>query len=135
MKNNIEKNTVAFSIVRDLLLDGKTVQVSVQGNSMLPFFTSGSIVKLRPVKDSDLRKYSVVFADAGTHFVIHRIISLDKDNVTLLGDGTIIGTETMSKDKVYGAIDCSPIHIFFARIWLLMRPLRRYPLAVFRRIF
>ena len=135
MKKNIEKNTVAFSIVRDLLLEGNTVKVTVQGNSMLPFFTSGSTVELRPVKDSDLRKYSVVFADAGAHFVIHRIISVDKDNITLLGDGNIVGTETMSRDKVYGTIDCSLIHIFFSKIWLLMRPFRRYPLAVLRRIY
>ena len=135
MKKNIEKNTVAFSIVRDLLLEGYTVKVTVQGNSMLPFFTSGSTVELRPVKESDLRKYSLVFADTGSHYVIHRIISVDEDNVTLLGDGNIVGTETMSRDKVYGTIDCSPIHIFFSKIWLLMRPFRRYPLAVLRRIY
>ena len=134
MKSKIENNLVAFSVVRDLLLEGKEVKVKVQGQSMLPFFRSGSTVRLRPIQDKDFKKLAVVFADAGNHFVIHRIISIDGTKVTLLGDGNIIGTETMPKEKVYGIIDCSPLHLFLAGIWLLMRRFRRYPLAVFRRI-
>ena len=135
MENNIGENVFTFSIVRDLLLEGKEVKVKVQGNSMLPFFRSGTTVNIRPVTECDFKKYSVVFADAGNHFVIHRIISVQNDAVTLLGDGNIYGTEIMTKDKVYGTIDCSVIHLFFARLWLLMRPVRKYPLAVLRRIF
>lgn len=135
MENKIGENYLTFSVVRDLLLDGKEVKVTVRGNSMLPFFTSGSTVILRPVRESDLKKYSVVFADAGNHFVIHRIISIHNDTIILLGDGNVIGTEVMTKDKVYGTIDCSRLHIIFAKIWLLIRPIRKYPLAILRRIF
>lgn len=123
-----------FSVVRDMLLEGSPVRVSVKGRSMLPFFLSGSTVLLRPIKEEDFRKYNVVLADTGHNFVIHRIISLDGNRVTLLGDGNIYGTETMTRDKVYGIIDCSRMHLFFARIWLWLRPVRRYPLAILRRI-
>ena len=133
MENTFGNNVASFSLVRDMLLEGNDVTVKVQGTSMLPFFRSGSIITLRPVKEKDLKKYSVVFADAGTHFVIHRIIDISRTYVTLLGDGNVYGTEIMTKNKVYGVIDCSPLHLFLARIWLLMRPVRRYPLAIFRR--
>ena len=129
-----EDNVIMFSVVRDFLLQGKCVNVSVQGNSMLPFFRSGSKVLIRPISDGDLKKYNVVLADTGKNFVIHRIINVKDNMVTLLGDGNIVGTETMHGDKVYGIIDCSLFHYFFARIWLLMRPIRKYPLAVFRRL-
>lgn len=127
-------NRELFSIVRDTLLEGKVVRVSVKGESMLPFFRSGSTITLRPVHEEDIRKYSVVMADAGHAFVVHRIIDIKDNFITLLGDGNIYGTEKVSREKIYGVVDCSALHIFFAKIWLWIRPLRRYPLAIFRRI-
>ena len=127
-------NRELFSIVRDTLLEGKTVRISVNGQSMLPFFRSGSTITLRPVREEDIRKYNVVFADAGDSFVVHRIIEVGEERITLLGDGNYIGTERVERDKIYGVVDCSAVHIFFAKIWLWMRPVRRFPLAIFRRI-
>lgn len=127
-------NRELFAIVRDTLLEGKTVRVAVNGQSMLPFFRSGSTITLRPVREEDLRKYSVVMADAGHAFVVHRIIEVGEDTITLLGDGNIYGTEHVTRDKIYGVVDCSALHIFFAKLWLWMRPVRRFPLAIFRRV-
>ena len=127
-------NVATFSVVRDILLEGDCVTVAVKGQSMLPFFRSGTTVTIRPIREDDFKKYSVVFADTGGHFAIHRIINIEGNKVTLLGDGNIYGTETMDKSKVYGVIDSSKLHIFFAKIWLWMRPVRRYPLAIFRRV-
>lgn len=127
-------NRELFSVVRDALLDGEVVRVAVKGESMLPFFRSGSTITLRPLREGDLRKYNVVLADAGHGFVVHRIIEVGEEVVTLLGDGNIYGTERVAPDKIYGIVDCSSSHIFFAKIWLLLRPLRRFPLAIFRRL-
>ena len=127
-------NRELFAIVRDTLLEGKTVRVAVNGQSMLPFFRSGSTITLRPVGEEDIRKYNVVMADAGHAFVVHRIIEVSEDAITLLGDGNIYGTEHVTRDKIYGVVDCSAFHIFFAKLWLWLRPVRRFPLAIFRRI-
>lgn len=127
-------NRELFSIVRDTLLEGSTVRVAVNGQSMLPFFRSGSTITLRPIKEGDIRKYNVVMADAGNAFVVHRIIDVGEEFVTLLGDGNYLGTERVTRDKIYGVVDCSALHIFFAKIWLWMRPVRRFPLAIFRRV-
>lgn len=127
-------NRELFAIVRDTLLEGSTVRIAVNGQSMLPFFRSGSTITLRPVKDGDIRKYNVVMADAGSSFVVHRIIEVGEEYVTLLGDGNYLGTERVARDKIYGIVDCSALHLFFAKIWLWLRPVRRYPLAIFRRV-
>ena len=127
-------NRELFSIVRDTLLEGKTVRVSVKGESMLPFFRSGSTITLRPIGDGDIRKYNVVMADAGHTFVVHRIIEVGDEFITLLGDGNYNGTERVTLNQIYGIVDCSALHIFLAKIWLWLRPVRRYPLAIFRRI-
>ena len=110
------------------------MRIAVNGQSMLPFFRSGSTITLRPIKEGDIRKYNVVMADAGESFVVHRIIEVGEEEVTLLGDGNYLGTERVARDKIYGIVDCSALHIFFAKIWLWMRPVRRFPLAIFRRI-
>ena len=127
-------NRELFAIVRDTLLEGSTVRVSVKGQSMLPFFRSGSTITLRPIKEGDIRKYNVVMADAENAFVVHRIIEVGEEFVTLLGDGNYLGTERVTRDKIYGVVDCSALHLFFAKIWLWMRPVRRFPLAIFRRV-
>ena len=127
-------NRELFAIVRDTLLEGNTVRVAVNGQSMLPFFSSGSTITLRPIKEGDIRKYNVVMADAGHAFVVHRIIEIGEDNITLLGDGNYNGTERVTRDKIYGIVDCSTTHLLLAKIWLWLRPVRRYPLAIFRRI-
>ena len=138
MAQNSQIRTVSnremFAVVRDTLLDGESVAISVCGESMLPFFRSGATITIRPIQDGDIRKYNVVMADAERSFVVHRIIDIDGENITLLGDGNYKGTESVTRDKVYGIVDCSATHIFFAKIWLWLRPMRRFPLAVFRRI-
>ncbi len=103
---------------------------------MLPFFRSGSRIVLRPILMSDLRRGVVVMAEtANGHFVVHRIYRIEADGITLLGDGNIAGTERVSREKIYGTVDCSSLHLALARLWQWIRPLRRYPLAILRRIF
>ena len=133
-KTLVISNRELFSVVRDTLVEGKTVRVAVKGESMLPFFRSGSTIMLRPAKAEDIRKYAVVMADAGDNFVVHRIIEVGEEYITLLGDGNYLGTERVTREKIYGVVDCSALHIFFAKIWLWLRPVRRYPLAIFRRV-
>ena len=130
----MSNNVLVFGAVRDLLLEGKSVKISVKGQSMLPFFRSGSTILLRPLRDGDLRQLNVVLADIGGHFAVHRIIRVEPNRITLLGDGNIAGVEIVAPEAIYGIVDISALHRFFARLWLWMRPLRRYPLAILRRI-
>lgn len=131
----MSNNRVLFSTVRDLLLEGESVRVTVRGQSMLPFFRSGSTILLRPIREEDFRPLTVVLADAGNHFVVHRILRVEGDQITLLGDGNLVGTETMSRKEVYGVVDCSRLHRALAWCWVKGRRLRRIPLAILRRIF
>ena len=130
----MSNNRLLFSTVRDLLLEGESVRVTVQGQSMLPFFRSGSTILLRPIREEDFRPLTVVMADAGRSFVVHRILRVEGNRVTLLGDGNLVGTETMPREQVYGVVDCSRLHRALAWCWMKGRRLRRFPLAILRRI-
>lgn len=132
---NISDNSTVFGFVRGLLLEGQAVDVRVMGQSMLPFFRSGSRIRLRPLRPGDLVRGHVVLGetDAG-NFVVHRIIRAETSHIVLLGDGNVTGTETIPRERIYGIVDCGRLHLLLARIWLWMRPVRKYPLWFLRRI-
>ena len=105
-------NRMLFAETRDQLLAGREVVVRVLGQSMLPFFRSGSRITLRPLREGDLRRGHVVLGETDNgHFVVHRILTVGDERVTLLGDGNTVGTETIPRERIYGIVDLSLIHI------------------------
>lgn len=128
-------NRMLFAETRDQLLAGREVVVRVLGQSMLPFFRSGSRITLRPLREGDLRRGHVVLGETDNgHFVVHRILTVCDERVTLLGDGNTVGTETIPRERIYGIVDCGRLHLWLAERWMRLRPLRRYSLAILRRI-
>lgn len=73
--------------------EGKTVSLPLRGRSMRPFLEDGRDKALL-IAAKDVKVGDAVLAEiAKGHFVLHRIISIEGDKVTLRGDGNI-GTET-----------------------------------------
>ncbi len=128
-------NDILFAEVRDQLSEGRPVRVRVQGQSMLPFFGSGTVVTIQPLHEEDVRRGSVLFActDSG-HFLIHRVIDIAPERVTLMGDGNIAGTESIRRDRIYGCVRISRLHRALALGWIALRPVRKYPSALLHRI-
>ena len=128
-----------------LVQDGVSVTFPVKGRSMLPFIFGGreSVILQKP---QDIHRGQVVLAEiAPDRYVVHRIIKVETDRITLMGDGNICGTESCPPDKVLAiathVVDEKgqrrPLYtrsrIIKARIWYHIRPLRRYILAILRR--
>lgn len=129
-----------------LVDEGVSVTLPVNGQSMLPFIIGGkeSVILQKPV---ELKVGDVVLAWVdGNRYVVHRIISISGNDVTLMGDGNIIGTErcTLSDVKAIATHVVSAderIHdlndrwrMWGARLWFQLRPVRRYLLAIYRRV-
>lgn len=92
-------NEIIQNAVR-LVDEGLRVTFPVKGFSMLPFII-GSRESVDLVKPENLRVGDVVLAWVEGHrYVIHRIISIDGDRVTLMGDGNIAGHERDRKSVV-----------------------------------
>lgn len=134
--------------VRRLIAEGKTVSITVKGNSMNPFIVHlRDRMTLGPWKDQDIRKGTVALVkDTRGNYVIHRIIRRDEKTVTLLGDGNLGLYETASFDNIIAimySIDRkgrtwsrdSFIWRVYSWLWMLLTPVRRYPLAIWRRLF
>lgn len=127
-----------------LVDEGVQVTLPVNGRSMYPFIIGGreSVVLVKPQK---LRVGHVVLArvEGGRH-VVHRIVRIDGDRITLMGDGNLQGREHCCVDGVKAlAIQVvgetgkkRPLYGFCgnlcAKIWYMARPVRRYMLKIFR---
>ena len=129
-----------------LVNEGLSVTFPVRGRSMLPFIIGGreSVILEHP---SSLKVGDVVLAWVeGSRYVVHRVISIQGNRLTLMGDGNIAGTERCLKDDVKALathvvnakgqrhpLD-SPWRKRWARLWFALRPVRRYLLYIYRKI-
>ena len=127
-----------------LVDEGVSVTLPVNGWSMLPFIIGGreSVILQKPV---ELKVGDVVLAwvDDG-RYVVHRIIRISGDEVTLMGDGNLAGTEhcklTDVKAKATHVVDAkehqhylyTPWRCRATKMWWRLRPIRRYILAIYK---
>ena len=139
-----------------LVEEGVSVTLPVNGRSMLPFIIGGreSVILQQPPKQGETRQGApqlklgdVVLAWVeGNRYVVHRVIRIDGDRVTLMGDGNLVGTEHCLlndiKARVTHVVDAKGCqHDLYhtwrrraAKVWFWLRPIRRYLLAIYRRV-
>lgn len=133
--------------IRTLISEGKTVSLTVKGNSMNPFMVHlRDQITLGPWKDEDIRPGIVALVkDIRGNYLIHRIIRRNDESVTLLGDGNIGMTETATFDNIIGIMYSitrkshswkadSLLWRTYSWMWKVLTPLRRYPLGLWRRL-
>lgn len=132
--------------VINLLNEGKTITMHVKGVSMRPFIEHArDKVQLVKMEQAQVGDIALALIDYG-YYVIHRIIAITPDKVTLMGDGVLLTTETCSPDKVYGKViniikpngreiyPYTPCLMRFARLWKKLLPIRRYLLWIYRAL-
>ncbi len=138
-------NNDAIAAVAALIKEGHHVVLPVKGNSMLPFIIGGrESVELIPPPRAQVGDVILAWVD-GTHYVVHRVISITADgDITLMGDGNIRGFEHCRQEDIVG----KAIHVIGAdgkkrplpndssrwRLWNRLRPVRRWILGVYRRV-
>ena len=130
-----------------LLNEGHTVTLQLRGFSMRPFLEDNRDKALL-AKAKDIQVGDAVLAEtAPKHYVLHRIIKIQGETVTLRGDGNL-GTEVCHIDDVHGLaigfyrkgrtkIDKTNGIKWrtYSHIWMALYPIRRYLLAAYRRIW
>lgn len=129
-------NNILFGAAHEELSEGRSVLIRVQGQSMLPFFQSGAKVRIEPLREEDIRRGNVLFAqtDEG-HYLIHRLIGFESDDrVTLMGDGNYVGTESIARARLFGCVRISVLHRWLALGWVALRPVRKIPLIVLHKV-
>lgn len=140
-------NAILLPEIVKMLNEGHTVTLRLKGFSMRPFLEDGRDKALL-TKPTNPKVGDPVLAEiAPKHFVLHRIISIKGDDVTLRGDGNL-GTENCKLKDVQGAVtgfyrkgretldrtDGRKWRVY-SWLWTRLYPIRRYLLAFYRRIW
>ncbi len=141
-------NDLFFAEIERLLGEGSEVRCHIHGFSMRPLLRNGrDTVVVAPRGEAPLRVLDIVlFRYRGRH-VLHRIVRIEGDRLTLAGDGNYRIREQCSAADVAGVvrrvvrpsgreIDCaSRAWRRMSRCWLLLPPLvRRGILGVLARL-
>ena len=137
-------NNDAIAAVADLIKEGRNVVLPVKGNSMLPFIIGGKeSVELIPPPKAQVGDVILAWVD-GTHYVVHRVISISANgDITLMGDGNNRGFEHCRQEDIVGKVinvvaangkkRSLPNDSLSWKLWNMLRPVRRWILAVYRR--
>lgn len=146
-KTIIKDKAVMMEQIRELIAEGKSVTLTVKGNSMNPFMVHlRDQITLGPWKDEDIKAGTVALVkDIRGNYLIHRIIRRDKDTVTLLGDGNLNMTETATFENIIGIMQSitrkgrvitadSFCWKSYSWLWSTLTPIRRLPLGAWRKL-
>lgn len=138
-------NNIAIENVKMLVDEGRKVILPVKGNSMLPFIVGDrDSVELKKTERVVVGDVVLAWVD-GNRYVIHRIIQRDAaGHLTLMGDGNIAGTEHCTEQDVVAKAlyrvrpdgRKNPLYnnSTGVRAWRTLLPVRRWILAVYRRV-
>ena len=131
-----------------LINEGRTVTMTVRGRSMRPFIEDGRD-KVILAKADNLRVGDVVLAKTlEKSYVIHRLTKIDSatGDCILRGDGNLDMehcnrqdilakvTDILRKKKEKRYSLSGPTWRIYSWLWMRMRPVRRYLLAIYRRL-
>ena len=132
-------NDILLEEVAAVLDEGREAVITPTGNSMLPFIRGGRDRVVLRRKDG-MAAGDIVLARIGGRYVLHRVLGVSGTHLTLMGDGNIRGTESCTASDVIGTVveiirpdgrRCSPGK---GRVWRALKPVRRYILAIYRRL-
>ena len=131
--------------VSKMLSEGKPYAIYVKGYSMRPFIEHTRDRVFLEKRDTYDVGDAVLAQIAPGHYVLHRIIEKDGDNLTLQGDGNVKGVELCKMQDVSGVVTQyirpnrtisadDPKLIRRIKLWRKLRPIRRYLLFIYKAI-
>lgn len=139
MVSKVISNEILFPEVDEMLREGREVEFRPKGSSMLPFIR-GDVDSVVLVRKDSVEAGDIVLARVGTRYILHRVIRVEGEKITMMGDGNVRGTESCTAADVLGTV----VQIVRpsgkartpgkGRFWKVLRPVRRYLLAIYRRI-
>ncbi len=140
-------NAVLLPEIVKMIEEGHTVTLRLRGFSMRPFLEDNRDKALL-TKPLNVKTGDPVLAEIDPgHFVLHRIVAIDGQKVTLRGDGnlsdehcqlsdiraSVVGFYRKGRTKL-DRTDGTKWRVY-SWLWMHLYPIRRYLLAFYRRIW
>lgn len=138
MEKVVLPNNVMLGEVSRLLQEGREVVMMPKGNSMRPFIR-GEVDLVRLQQPKELKVGDIVLAYFNEHYILHRIIAIDGEEIKLMGDGNLQGVEEVQKSDVSGVVveiiapDGERRKPSNGYVWRNLLLVRKYLLKVYRK--
>ena len=145
--NRTYPNVMLLPQIEVLLNEGHTITLQLRGYSMRPFLEDNRDKALLIKADHIAVGDAVLAKIPQGGYVLHRIVKIKGNEITLLGDGNLTPEHCMRSDIIgfavgfyrKGSTSIDKTNGLkwgtYSIIWMLLRPLRRYLLAFYRRIW
>ena len=133
-------NSILIPEMGILLREGKDVRFTPTGVSMRPFIEGNRDTVILRQLPSVCVGDIVLAAINDNQFVLHRVIAIDRDTITLQGDGNLSGTEQCRRSNVLGTVvrvirpNGKTKRLTRGRLWYHLRPLRKLLLKIYRHL-
>lgn len=136
-------NDILIPQIAEQVKEGYRVTLPLRGFSMRPFLEDGRDKALLVAPPENLRVGDVILAETSPQrWALHRIINIDGDDITMYGDGNFSPEYVKRKDVVALAkgfhrknkfydVDSAQYKMYW-RMWVKLRPVRRYLLLFWR---
>ena len=141
------QNAVFIPAVLKFIEEGNTVTIPLKGFSMRPFLEDGRDKALL-TRVGELHAGDPILALVDhKRYVLHRIVKIEGDNMTLLGDGNLRAEHCKTGDAVAavvgfyrkGRTKLDPINgrkwKTYSWTWMHLRLIRRWLLAFYRHLW
>ena len=138
MEKVVLPNEVLLGEVARLLGEGREVVMTPKGRSMLPFIR-GEVDRIKLRKTDKLSVGDIVLAYFEKRYVLHRIVAINGEEFTLMGDGNLKDVEHGKRNDVVGKV----VEIITpddrqhiprkAWLWRHTLFLRKYMLKIYRK--
>lgn len=136
-----------LDVIAALLREGGNVKIKVRGNSMRPYLIHERDYAVLRKQDSVRVGDSVLAEISPSHYVLHRLVGIDGNWVTLQGDGNIM-TEHCGIEDICGTVVGfyrkgsnkmetldNLRYRWYSYFWMHTVPIRRYLLFVHNLLF
>lgn len=138
-------NDTLLGEICSLLSQGKSVKLRAKGNSMQPFIHGNEDILILTPSDFFSMGDVVLAKIEEKRYVVHRIIKIKGDRITLMGDGNLYETEVCTQTDIFGSVKSvirngkernlnSLENRLSAMAWRCLLPLRRLKLKLSNRI-
>ncbi len=131
--------------MKEMLSEGKTVRLTVTGNSMLPLLRNrtDSVFLVAPKK---IKKYDIVFFERDNgEAILHRIVGKRKDGYVIVGDNQLVLEACIRPEQILGVVTAFTrsgrtfsVNKWWCRlygaVWGFLRPVRRPLLPLIFRL-
>lgn len=135
-------NSILIPQIKQMIDEGHTVTFRVRGRSMRPMIEGDrDSVVLAPCQ-GEVNVGDVILAEVWPQrYVLHRIVKVEGNTLTMRGDGNLTGTEIFDRSVVVGRAEAfvrkgktlrmdSLRWRIYSAIWPRLLPLRRYLLFI-----